>query len=73
MENARTAEYLNPFGFINFILDLPQVVGNFKPLQIVGVDNTLGEITDTVNSWRAQISPYNWIKYLNPINWRTID
>jgi hypothetical protein len=73
MENARTADYINPFGVFNFILNLPQIIGNFKPLAIVGVDESVSEITDTVNSWRAQISPYNWIKYINPINWRTTD
>jgi len=73
MENARTTEYANPFGFMIFILELPQIIGEFKPLQFVGVDNTVGEITNTINGIRARVSPYNFLQYLNPVNWRRSD
>jgi hypothetical protein len=71
MENARTAQYGNPFEFVNFLLQLPNMVGNSKPLAFLGIDASFSDMNQQVLEIRA--SGYQGLldlfKVLNPVRW----
>jgi hypothetical protein len=72
MENARTAEYLNLFGAIEFVLNLPNLLGESKPLAFIGVQNTFSEILETVTETTRMVGniTFDGLRRLNPIGWR---
>jgi hypothetical protein len=72
MENARTAEYLNIFGVFEFVLNLPNIFGESKPLAFIGVDNTTSEIWDIVTDITGIVGniTFDGIRRFNPIGWR---
>ncbi len=71
MENARIAEYGNPFEFITFILSLPRLISETKPLAFLGINTTTSEMNDAVQQARSITSLGNFrlAPILNPFRW----
>jgi hypothetical protein len=71
MENARTAEYGNPFEFITFILSLPSLIADSRPLAFLGINTTTSEMNDAVQKARSitTIGNFRLTPILNPFRW----
>jgi hypothetical protein len=71
MENARTAQYANPFEFVTFILSLPSLIADSRPLAFLGINTTTSQMNNAVQQARSITTRgiFRLTPILNPFRW----